>query len=121
ESKHHYSDEDLSSAEELGRRAGIAIDNAQLYLAAQREIRERKLAEDQVRKLNSDLERRVDERTQELRAAMDELEGFCYSVSHDLRAPMRSLSGNSRMLIEDFGGQLSEPGREHLNRISLAA
>lgn len=121
ESKHHYADEDLQIAEEIGRRAGTAIDNARLYLAAQKEIRERIKAEDQIKKLNNELEGRVESRTAELRAAMDELEGFCYSVSHDLRAPMRSLSGNSRMLIEDYGGQLTEDGKEHLRRISLAA
>jgi len=121
ESKHHYSNEDVSIAEELGRRAGIAIDNAQLFLSAQREIRERKVAEDQVRRLNSELERRVQERTAELREAMDDLEGFCYNVSHDLRAPMRSLSGNSKMLLEDFGQQLSGDAKDHLQRINLAA
>lgn len=117
----HYDDDDLAAAEELGRRAGIAVDNARLYQAAQREVEERKRAEEEVRRLNAELERRVAERTAELRSAMGELEAFCYSVSHDLRAPMRSLSGNSRILIEDFGKDLNEDGRDHLQRISTAA
>lgn len=121
ETKKHYSEDDLAFVEEIGRRAGISIDNALLYGEAQKEIIERKRAEAEVRTLNGDLEKRVEDRTAELRAAMEELEGFCYSVSHDLRSPMRSLSGNSRMLLEDFGGQLSADGKEHLHRISLAA
>lgn len=121
ESNKHYDEEDLLIAEELGRRAGIAIDNARLYEAAQKEIADRRRAEEEVRRLNAELESRVAERTQELKVAMEDLEGFCYSVSHDLRAPMRSLSGNSRMLLEDFGGSLNEDGRHHLERISAAA
>jgi PAS domain S-box-containing protein len=121
ESRKHYDEKDLAVAEELGRRAGTAVDNARLFEAAQRELRDRKKAEEEVRRLNIDLEKRVEERTAALRATMDELEGFCYSVSHDLRAPMRSLSGNSRILIEDFGGQLDGEARDHLHRISIAA
>ena len=121
ESKKHYDDDDLAVAEELGRRAGIAVDNARLYGEANREVLERKRAEEEVRTLNLDLERRVRERTAEVRAAMAELEGFCYSVSHDLRTPMRSLSGNSRILLEDFGKELSPDVKEHLHRIALAA
>jgi len=121
ESKHHYTDVDVEAAEELGRRAGISMDNARLYRESQNEVSERKLAEEEVRKLNADLEKRVAQRTAELQDAMDELEGFCYSVSHDLRTPLRSLSGNSKMLIEDYGGKLNDEGRDHLTRIGLAA
>ncbi len=121
ESKKHYDNDDLAVAEELGRRAGIAVDNARLYGEANREVEERKRAEEEVRTLNLHLERRVKERTAEVRAAMAELEGFCYSVSHDLRTPMRSLSGNSRILLEDFGKELSPDVKEHLHRIALAA
>jgi hypothetical protein len=121
ESKRHYDEDDFAVAQELGRRAGIAIDNAQLFEELQHELEDRRLAEEEVRNLNGELEKRVHERTAEVRAAMDELEGFCYSVSHDLRTPMRSLSSNSRILLEDYGASLSADARDHLHRIALAA
>jgi signal transduction histidine kinase len=64
------------------------------------------------------LERRVEERTRELAAANQELEAFSYSVSHDLRAPLRAIDGFSKALLEDYPGQvLDEQGRHYLERI----
>ncbi|MBI3919314.1 MAG: PAS domain S-box protein [Betaproteobacteria bacterium] len=78
------------------------------------DITDRKRAEDEIRALNATLERRVAERTAELEAANKELESFSYSVSHDLRAPLRALDGYSRMLEEDYGDKLDEEGRRLL-------
>jgi PAS domain S-box-containing protein len=79
-----------------------------------------KRAEEQVRQLNTDLERRVRERTGELEASTRELDAFAYSVSHDLRAPLRAVAGFSDLLLEDYHDRLDETGRDYLRRVLAA-
>jgi PAS domain S-box-containing protein len=81
------------------------------------DITSRKLAEEEIRKLNTELEQRVADRTIQLAAANRELESFAYSVSHDLTAPLRGIDGWSLALLEDYGNQLDERARQHLSRV----
>ena len=78
-------------------------------------------AEEQLRRLNEDLEGRVSERTRELSLLNRELESFAYSVSHDLRTPLRSINGFAALLADDLGERLDAETRGHLDRIRQAA
>ena len=84
-------------------------------------VEDQKEAEGQIRRLTAGLEQRVKDRTAQLEAVNRELEAFSYSVSHDLRAPLRSLKGFSTILMEEYAGKLDEQGLTYLVRIQEAS
>jgi signal transduction histidine kinase len=86
----------------------------------EQEVAERKRAREEVLKLNEDLEEKVQLRTQQLQVTNQELESFCYSVSHDLRGPLRSINGFSQALVEELPRELPGEARRYLDKILAA-
>lgn len=112
----------------MAAQAAIAIDNARLFDSAQRELTERKKVEEALREAQEELrrhaenlEREVADRTAQLRETIQELEAFSYSVSHDMRSPLRAMQGYSDALLKDYHGKLDETAEEYLRRIRRSA
>ena len=92
----------------IGKRAVLGVST---------DVTARVRAEEQLQALNNELEERVRQRTSELAAANKELEAFAYSVSHDLRSPLRGIDGWSLALLEDYGASLDERATGYLSRV----
>jgi light-regulated signal transduction histidine kinase (bacteriophytochrome) len=102
-----FSAGDVAALAVMADQVAIAIENARLY--------------DEIQRHAAELEERVAQRTAELAAVNKELEAFAYSVSHDLRAPLRSVDGFSQALLEDYGDRLDPDGRDYLQRVRAAS
>jgi len=85
------------------------------------DVTDRRRAEEEIRTLNAELEQRVAARTAELERVNHELETFAYSISHDLRAPLRAVDGFSKVLLDDYAEKLGEDGRHYLERVRAGA
>lgn len=128
-----YIQQSLDSQETVKFEYSLPIASKQIWFAASisplsadsvvwvaRDITEQKQAVEAIRTLNARLEQRVADRTRSLAAANKELEAFSYSVSHDLRSPLRRINGFSRILLEDYAKTLDANGQHYLQRILVA-
>jgi signal transduction histidine kinase len=111
-----YTREDLNTLEALADHCGGALERIRAEQENERLNQELRLRLEELQRLNEDLERRVKDRTAQLEAINKELEAFSYSVSHDLRAPLRSIRGFSEVLLERYSKQLDRTGQEFLRR-----
>jgi hypothetical protein len=95
-------------------------DGKELAFLTMKDITDRKYAEEALRDAKINLESKVEQRTAQLLAKSKELENFCYSVSHDLKAPLRGIDGYSRLLLESYHERLDEEGRSFLQNVRAA-
>ncbi|HEY2082181.1 MAG TPA: ATP-binding protein [Verrucomicrobiae bacterium] len=107
----------LFNARRLYRKQG----SPPLLLVAMEDITARSQAEEKMRQLNQELETRVAARTEALKKSNEQMEAFCYSIAHDLRAPLRSMTGFSGILLNDHARQLDERARDYIGRINQSA
>jgi signal transduction histidine kinase len=107
--------------EEVAERQAAQENLQEQAIQLEEEIAERRMVQLEIRALNEQLEQRVAERTAQLEAANTELEAFSYSVSHDLRTPLRGIDGFSQALLEDYAEVLDEQGKDYLRRVRDAS
>ncbi|HVE39604.1 MAG TPA: ATP-binding protein [Planctomycetota bacterium] len=108
---------DLHMARDVSRRIALAWESSRLYEEAQKEIALRREVEARLRVFNVELERRVSERTAMLEEATREANSFAYTVAHDLRAPLRAITGFCQALKEDYSGVVDAVGKDYLERV----
>jgi PAS domain S-box-containing protein len=110
-------DEQVRYMESQGGVIRGADGQVERVVVVSRDVTERRQMEDEIRQLKTELEERVRQRTAELANANKELETFTYSVSHDLKAPLRGIDGYSRLLLEDYQDRLDQAGRQLVNNV----
>ncbi|MGL5065139.1 MAG: sensor histidine kinase [Microcoleus sp.] len=112
-----WQETEIEFAQQIAHHLAVALQHAELLAELRAEVRERQQAEERARELNQGLRQAI----VELKAVNQELEAFSYSVSHDLRAPLRSIDGFSQALLEDCLEQLDTTGQDYLRRIRTAS